>query len=88
MDDDVQEKQDRHRYEACKYAPAEQFEEVFPEQHIGKEQKIDRIKIGHRRRIKFAITPRVGEEGGEGKKNRQRQEVKQDDGGRQAANVK
>ncbi|QCL96121.1 hypothetical protein CFBP7129_17845 [Agrobacterium tumefaciens] len=70
MDDDVQEKQDSHRYEARKYAPAEQFEQVFLEQHIGKEQKIDRIKIGHRRRIKLAIAARIGKERREDKQHR------------------
>ena len=88
MDDDVQEKQDRHRYEARKYAPAEQFEQVFLEQHIGKEQKIDRIKIGHRRRVKLAIAARIGKERRENKQHRQREKIKQDNRRRQAANVK
>ncbi|TZG34633.1 hypothetical protein AGR1_18270 [Agrobacterium sp. B1(2019)] len=88
MDDDVQEKQDRHRYEPRKYAPAEQFEEVFLEQHIGKEQKIDGIKIGHRRCIKLAIAARVGKQRRQDKQHCQRNKIKQDNRQRQAANVK
>ncbi|MBB4407210.1 hypothetical protein J2S88_002869 [Agrobacterium tumefaciens] len=88
MNDDVKEKQDRHGYEAREHAPAEQLEKVLLEQHVGKEEKIDRIKIGHRRRIKFAIATRVGKHGRQCKQDRQRQEVKQGDRRCQAANVK
>ncbi|MNL18687.1 hypothetical protein D3C87_1398430 [compost metagenome] len=69
MNDDVQKKQDRHRDEAGEDAPAEQLEKVLLKQHIGKKQKIDRVKICHRGGVKFTFATFVGKDSRKCKKN-------------------